>query len=297
MNTAQRWLAIGACAGVALAAFSLVRGGAPPSSFAATEAPGDAIAIVNGQPISRESLARFTALLARERGRLELDADERRRVLARLVDEELLMQRGLALGLERREPSARSAILSAVVDVITTAESREPTREELEQTLRENAASFARPGRVTVEAARVPLEAAVAGEAARQAGRIADRARAGESMEAIARELGEPIDPPLPRGATTLDTLRDRVGTLVVQAVAKLAPGEVTAPVRAMDGYWVVKLVAREPDSAPPLEEVWDGVQQIWLQREHAAQLEQALVTLRDEARVEILDPDLRAEP
>ena len=295
MRSAQLWLAIGAAAGVAIAAASLVQGGgAPRTASRAASAPADALAIVNGHPIPREAMARFAAAVARERGRLELDAAERKRLLSRLIDEELLLQRGIELGLERREPSARGAILSAVVDSITTAESREPTRAELEQTLRENPASFARPGRVTIEAARVPLAFPSSAEAPRRAAQITERARAGEPLAALAAALAQPIDPPLPPGPLSMDALRDRAGTLVVQAIAKLAPGETSDPVRAMDGYWVLRLVAREPDVSPPLDDVWEPVNQLWQQQQHTAQLESALAKLRGAAQIEIVDPELR---
>jgi parvulin-like peptidyl-prolyl cis-trans isomerase-like protein len=295
---ARLWLAVGAALGVAVAAASLVRsGGSAPELVPARAADaGDAIAIVNGQPISREALARFVSAIARGRGRLELDRAEQQRVLARLIDEELLLQRGLSLGLERREPDVRRAIVAAVVDSITTEQMTEPTREDLEKYLRDNPAQFVRPGRVVIEAARIPLAQPSPAEARERADEAVRRARAGESLGPIGAELGAPIDPPLPAGPIGVDALRDRAGELVVQAVARLAPGETTDPVRTMDGYWIVRLVAREPDAPPALEDVYELVRQAWTQKEHDDRLADAMAALRKQAKIEILDPELRPE-
>jgi hypothetical protein len=289
------WLAAGALAGIALAAASLVRCGAPATGSAGAAAPPDSVALVNGEPISREALARFTAAIARERGRLDLDPAEQRRILERLIDEELLLQRGVALGLERREPAARRAIVSAVVDALTSAESAEPDRAALEAFYREDPAAWARPGRVMLEAARIPAEVPEP-EASQRADEIVRRARAGESLAEIAADLAQPIEPPLPAEPIEVEALRDRVGGVVVAALLALQPGAVSEPVRAFDGVWVVRLVAREPDVVPPLEDVWEQVQQAWLAREHEKTLQAAIAALRSEARVEILDPALAAD-
>jgi hypothetical protein len=296
---ARLWLAAGAAIGIAVAAASLVQSGgapapAPPPARGADS--GDAVAIVNGQPITREALARFVVAIARGRGRLELDRAEKQRVLAHLIDEELLLQRGLALGLDRREPDVRRAIVAAVVDSITTESMTEPTREALQKYLRDNPAQFVRPGRVVIKAARIPLDRPSPAEAPGRAAEAARRARAGESLGPLGAELGAPIDPPLPTGPIAIDALRDRAGELVVQAVARLAPGETTDPVRTMDGYWIVRLVAREPDVQPALEDVYELVRQAWTQKEHDDRLADAMAALHADAKIEILDPELRSE-
>jgi hypothetical protein len=277
-------MAIGALAGIALAAASLVRA---PETARPALGP-DVAALVNGQPIGREALARFAATLARERGRLELDAAEEGRILDRLIDEELLLQRGLALGIERREPSARRAIVSAVVDGITSDEAREPDRAALESFYTENAARWARPGEILFEAARVPKELP---DADARAAEMVRRARAGESLDVIGAELGAPIEPPLPVGKVSPDALRDRAGEKVVAALLALPSGETSDPVRAFDGLWVVRPLARDPDVQPPLDAVYEPVRQAWLEREHERQLTQELAALREQARIEIAPP------
>lgn len=275
------WLAIGAGAGIALAAATLVGG---PETASPALGP-DVAALVNGQPIGREAVARYVATFAREQGRVELDAAQERRILDRLIDEELLLQRGLALGIERSEPSARRAIVSAVIDGITSADAREPDRAALETFYRENASRWTQPGDVLVEAVRVPKDAP---DADARAAEIVRRARIGESLDVIGAELGASIEPPLPPGKVSPDALRDRAGDVVVQALLALPPGETSEPVRAFDGLWVVRLLARDPDVQPPLDAVYEPVRQAWLERDHEERLMRELETLREQARIEV---------
>lgn len=291
--SALRWLVVGAIAGAAIAAATLVRGGAPNAPGAAAGVPSEAVAMVNGKPVTRDALARFTGAVARERGRLDLDPAEQRRILDRLIDEELLLQHGIALGLDRSEPSARRAIVSAVIDTLTTAEMRDPDRSELEAFYRDYGKTLVRAGAVQVEVAFVAVGAIAEDDAKQRAIEIARRARAGESLAALAAALGQPLDPSLPAGPTNFDALRDRFGNVVVQALARLAPGEISDPVRAMDGYWVTRLVAREPDVVPPLDDVADAVQQAWVQHEHDALLTREIERLRKQADVTITDAAL----
>jgi hypothetical protein len=110
---ARRGFAIGAVLGLALAMGSLLsRKNDPPM-------PADAVAIVNGSPIREADLERAMAALAADR-RDPLGAAERRLVLDRLVEEELLVQRASELGLDRRDRGLRSRLVTAMVDAVVT---------------------------------------------------------------------------------------------------------------------------------------------------------------------------------
>jgi hypothetical protein len=291
-RAARRWLLVGALGGLALAAAALLRRPAP--SAPAPAAGGDVVAWVNGEPIARESFARFVGAVARERSHLELDRDTRRELLQRLIDEELLLQQGLALGLERREPTARRAIVSAVVEGITTDEDpAEASRDRLEAFYAEHGRDFAQPGPVEVHAARVEVAPGQEGAAYARAVEISRRARAGEPFPDLAASLGSPIEPPLPTGQVPLDALAARVGSAVAQAVGKLAPGAVDDPVRAEDGWWVVQVVARGPDVIPPLDQVLEPVRNAYRMQQHDQRLARRLAELRARADIRIVDGDL----
>src|SRR5262245_27158515 len=105
-------LVLGTGGGIALAGFGIVRSG---SHAAGAVAGADgAVAVINGEPISSESFERLAASVAAERKQTELDPALRNELLQYLIDQELLFQRGVDLGLARHEPSARTAIIAAM---------------------------------------------------------------------------------------------------------------------------------------------------------------------------------------
>jgi hypothetical protein len=294
---ARRWLAAGALAGVALAALALLRG--QPAAPDAAPAPpdGDAVAWVDGAPISREAFARLAAQVARQRGDLELDAAARGELLERLIDEELLLREGLALGLARREPTARRAIVSAVVEGIgASGGGAEPDRAALEALYTETREQWRRPGGVRIEAALVTVPAG-SGPAEDTAARaralaLAGRARAGEPLAALAAAEAAAPQPPLPEAPVPLEALRARLAAPALEALGGLAPGEVSEPVRSAEGWWVVRLVAREPDEVPPLDAILPELRNVWIQRQHERAIRDHLDALRERVEIQIAEPE-----
>jgi hypothetical protein len=118
-------LTAGALVGAALAA-TRIAGHAPAI-------PADAVAMVGAVPISTAEYQRVLAALKSQR-QTPLSKDEERRVLDRLIDEELLIERALALDLPRRDPRIRGDVISTVIaDVVDAEETSEPTPAELRE--------------------------------------------------------------------------------------------------------------------------------------------------------------------
>jgi hypothetical protein len=291
---ARLLLALGALAGAALAAASLLRGG---EAEAPAGPPADGVvAWVNGRPIARETFARFVGAAARERGVLELDPDMQRRLLERLVDEELLLQRGLELDLARREPAARRAIVSAVVDTLTAGDVAEPDPADLEAFYAETRERWLGPGPMQVEALLGPREGPGGSEGAAhaRAAELARRARERWDVPAlVASGLARLPEPALPGGLAPPERLRERLGAAAYETLLGLEPGEVGGPARGPEGWWVLRLVARGPGSPPPLDRVLESVRAAWLQARHEERLGEALSALRARADVRVVDPAL----
>ncbi len=286
---ARLLLALGSAGGIALAAFGIVRSGG-------SEAPdtAGAIALVNGQPISRESFARFSAAVAAERRQTELDPGTRRRLLERMIDEELLFQRGLALGLARHEPSARRSIVAALIaSVGADAELGEPDEAVLRRFHQENQERFARPGRVDVDMAFVGIAGQPDALAFREAEEITRRLRAGEPLQRVREELADEPVAPLPDGLLSFETLRQYLGPTVARSAFEMQPGELSDPIRGSDGYYVLELRERTPGEIAPFEEVRSQVQGELLRSRGDEALRDYLEGLRAGGEVRILDPEL----
>jgi parvulin-like peptidyl-prolyl isomerase len=291
-DRAARWLLVlGAVAGVALAGYGVVRSGSGEAAPLA-----DAIALVNGQPVLRDSFARFTAAIAAERRSTTLDVAERRRLLERMIDEELLLQRGIALGLDRYEPTARSAIVSALIASVTAdAEAEEPDEAALREFHARNAGRFESGPRLRVDVAFVSVSGRPEALARERAEQLAQRLRAGEEFEIVRGELSDATVAGLPEGALDLDTLRDYLGPTAARAASELAVGEVSAPVRGSAGYYVLVLRERLAEPPAPFESLREQVRAEYLRSRGETALTDYLADLRDEAEIRVLDPELAA--
>jgi hypothetical protein len=276
-------LALGAAGGLAMAAFGLLEH--PPGPAL----PSRAVATVNGTPIGAQELARLVAGVESDTGRPADDA-MRRHVLERLVDEELLVQRGLELGLASRDRRVRADLVAAVIrQVVVEAEDEEPTPEALRAFYASERALFTSPGRLHVRQVfvRVPREAGLPAARARAAEAVA-RLRGGEPLDAVRRALGDASPAPLPDAALPPRTLREYLGPAALRAAQALAPGQVSEPVRSGSGLHVLVLAAREPAAAPPLAEIEEEVRAAWRRRRGERALRAYLDELRERAELRL---------
>ncbi len=149
-------LAAGMLLGAALAVYFILR-------LPETEEPvSDAVAWVSDRPISRASYENALQAVASDRKSGTLRADDRARVLERLIDQELLIDRAIELGLHERDPQIRNQLVTAMIDfLVRRAEDEAAAVSETELRTFYDAQGFRfnrRPQyRLAVEDAAVPL--------------------------------------------------------------------------------------------------------------------------------------------
>jgi peptidylprolyl isomerase len=285
-------LLAGAVVGIGLAAFGIARSGRVDAA-----PPRGAIAAVNGEPISAESFRRFADAIAAERRAESLSPEDRRRLLERMIDEELLFQRGVALGLARHEPSARRAIVSAVIAALTSdAEAEEPSEQALRAFHAEAPERFTRPGRLALDAAFVAVRDGAESAAWERAAEIARRLRTGEAFAAVDAALADRSPAPLPAGPLALETLRQYLGPTAAAAAEQLAPGAISDPIRGAGGYHVLLLRERTPGEVAAYDEIRPQVRVEYLRTQGERALRATLDELRADAAIAIDDAALAAK-
>lgn len=281
-----RLLVLGAAAGIALAAHGLVE--PHPSG----QLPADTLAIVNGSAIRAVDYQRALADVAADRRDGVVDEALRRHVRDRLIDEELLVQRGLALGLARSDRRVRGELTGAVIGAVLADLESEPTDAEVETLYAEQPAFFRQPGRVQVEQiffGAPGLETAE--EAERRAAAARHRLDGGEEFASL-RATGDPEPVPLPAEPLSPDRLVDYLGPTLTRATLTLGPGEVAGPVRSGWGYHLLRLVERAEPTTPPLAALREEARQEFRRRAGDRRLRRYLDELRREAEV-VVNEDL----
>ena len=162
-----------------------------------------------------------------------------------------LLGRAGELGRGARDPAARKALVSAVVDsVVADSSDLDPGDEVLRSFYEENLDYFRPSPRLLVEqvffrsgAQRVDHE--------RRAAQALARLRAGESAAAVVRDLSDPAPLPVPAQALPPAKLRDYVGPTAARTAMGLAEGEYSEVLATPGGARLIRLLRREQPDEP----------------------------------------------
>jgi hypothetical protein len=214
-----RWLVAGALAGLLAAGFGILR-----QADSGNELPTNALARVNEHIITRDNYDRALTRL----GANGTSDDAGTWVLQRLVDDELLVQRGLELGMAQSDSAVRNAIIDSLIASVTAeADAASPDDEELQQYLSENTDRFSFVASVSVAAWQTNDEAV--------AQSFVKRLRDDGSVT-NSDTIG-PI-PDLPPGLMPVELLRDYLGPGIAAAAADMPVA--SSAVFARRGRWLV---------------------------------------------------------
>jgi parvulin-like peptidyl-prolyl isomerase len=235
-------------------------------------------AVVNGVPIPRAALMRAVLALEND-SRNPVTPEREAAVLERLIEEELLVQHGVDLGLAETDFAARRALVQSVLALaVAERAGAEPSEDELRVFYRQNAGFFAPAPRFS--AGVVFLEGAPA------RARIAE-VRAQLARGADATALGEQMAVEIPRAALPEAEWRRLIGADAARAAAGLAPGQISQPIPASGGLLIVRVNGFVAAPAPAYEEVAEQVRAEWDRRADEAAARDYLERLKQRARIE----------
>lgn len=266
-------LAVGAGLGLAAAIWGAL--GQP--GLGRTDA--DAIATVEGVAIARADYARALGALAADK-RSPLTTTDARRALDRLIDEELLVKRGLDLGLGESDLAVRKSLVDAMVQfAVAEAAGREPGEDELRRFYAERPALVRSAPELRVRVVSFPSRDASSVASMRAA------LRAGRGFAAAAAASGaESVF--VPDTLLPAAKIADYAGPTVRDAATSLAPGEVAGPLDSGGVPTFVTLLERRAGAAPPFDAVREVVTEEWRRRQAEVALERYLGELRRKATI-----------
>ena len=277
-------LVLGSIVGIAVAVSGIIRT-TPRDSRALADS---AIASVNGAEIPRAEYERAVrAAAARFRPGIEA-ADKvrlRRRILDRLVDEQLLIQRALDIGLAQRDPRVRTDLSAAMIDLLVArgqVDTKAPEESVLRKFYQDHHALFQPPELIRVERWRFH--------------------RRDEAL-AAARSLRQSADPPpvstvhgpdpLPTGRLPRAKLLDYIGARALRTVLGLEVGGVSEPLKIDAGFQVLRLLERITPAAPAFDAIRDQVTGAYQRQRGDQRLRDFLKRARSQASIEVAESGL----
>jgi len=282
----QPLLIAGAVAGLLIAATGMVekRNHAEPNSL-----PAGNIARVGDTliPVSRYAVL-LDDLSADKRN--PLTDKDRKFALDRLIDEELLIQRGVELGLASDAPAVRKAIASAVISqVVADASTTLPDETALREFYLSARTFFSESGQFHVRWWKLDGQQADAMPAAEN---LIARARSEPGSGELFESYGFEAVRQLPDSLLPASKLLDYLGPTLLAQVTALGPGEFSGPVYANRAVHVFYLVQLKPESTPPFESIKDIVAQEYMYREGDRALREHLEWLRERTSVVVSNTD-----
>lgn len=244
----RTWLLLGGMLlGAGLAVFYIVR-------FPETVEPAaDAVAWVRGRPISRSSYESALQAVAADRKDGMLRPEDRDRVLERLIDQEILIDRAIELGLHERDPQIRNQLATAMIDFLVRRaedEASSASEQDLRAFYEEQRFRFERNPqyRIHVEGGSVPV----------------------------------------PEGFLLVKEIEQRLGPSVALRVAALEVGQ---SLRMEDGpeKVTVRLVEKRDGEVVPFEQARAAVQAAYLRAQGEAAVREFLEAARKHTDIRVM--------
>lgn len=215
-----------------------------------------AIARVNDRHIDRTEFAAAYQALLSDKSKAPTEADKRL-VLDRLIEEELLVQRGREIGLLEGDASVRKTIAMAVIEFVLAQGGSDAVSEaNLRKYYNDNKARFAPASRLQIAQIFVPYNEADEAATMMRLDTIRAALRGGEDFAAVDAQFGTPVLPALPRVLLTPAKMKEYLGPQLAEAAARLPQGAISDALAGPTGWHFLKIIRNRPGRAPAYETI-----------------------------------------
>jgi parvulin-like peptidyl-prolyl isomerase len=271
-------LAVGALLGLAIAGYGLFTAKGTRSRGVPTEA----IAAVNQRPVLRsdfmtQAQVQFATPYA------DTSEAQRRKVLDDMINEELMVQRGLEMDLPSYDPDVRSAMVAGVeLEVTADVLAQQPTADDLQKYYLAHRDRYSSEGVMRLRDLIVGPGATADATSANAKAAVAEL-RAGKPLEKVMQRHGLQDSGKFMQGGQ-VDTgdilqfsVRSKLDDSLFSTAVALAAGQVSEPISDKDGIHILDMIAYRPPVARAFEQaqaqVWTDLKQEAQNKVRAANL------------------------
>jgi hypothetical protein len=245
-------------------------------------AAGNSAAVVNGEVISKSDYLSYLDLMARDK-RNPMTNRDRRHVLDRLIEEKLLIERALEIGLPSADPRVRKTIVNTMIQTAANeADMVEPSDKVITDFYTANLAYFSSPTRISVR--RMVFR----GDDAASRASAAHEMLENSDWTAVNSQYADQDILTLPSSLLPVSRMNGYLGPAKTEAVAALNPGTYTPPLAEQGGYTILLLQDSQHSGAPPLTEIREQVLREYQRRARDAAVRDYLDLLRSQADVTV---------
>jgi len=253
----------------------------------ANDFSGKVLARVNGKSIPASEV---DFALERLADNSSVTHEKRLEVLHRLIDQELLIQRAIELGLLDSDRTVRKAVAMAVIDrVVADVLAKEPTEEKLWTFYASHQAVFTTAARIHVQQIYCGGDGDLT-KALTEAEHAAAAIVHGMSFSAARKHYSDHGSISLPDVPLPRHVLQRYLGPTLTETALTMKVGEISPPLLSPVGYHILRVVDQQPEQLQPYEIVRQEVRAEYIRRERDAALQHFLTALRQEATV-VLSP------
>jgi parvulin-like peptidyl-prolyl isomerase len=279
-------------AGVALGILLAAAGALTPTTRSFS---GTVVARVNGKAITSHDLQVALERRASNEGRSAITPEERQEVMNFLIDQELLVQRGVAIGLLESDRTVRKAVAMAAIDaIVAEVLKKEPTEEESRAFYESHKEVFTIPARVHVQHISFGGNGDLTRALAQAEQAFAAIVR-GMSFAAAREQYGDKDSILVPDTLVPLQVLRSHLGPTLAEAVLTMTRGAISPPLLSPSGYHLFRVVELRPEQVRPYQAVEQEVRAEYFRRKRDEALQQHLDDLHQRATI-VLSPEAPSE-
>jgi peptidyl-prolyl cis-trans isomerase C len=277
--------ALGAALGILLGGYGLFRG-APQTPAV----PPGYVALVNQKGILVSDFRAQTAAVLGKPFEQTTHA-ERGKILQDMIDEELLVQRGVLLDLPETTTEVRDVMTAAVNAQVNAAQTAPPTDADLKSFYEAHRANYAATGSMQVRDLLLRFGGyqnadQSAAQAQTDAAEAAYRLRAGMPVAQVMQHFGLVDSGRADPGAVLDFAAKLHLGAQLFQVAAGLSDGEISEPVTDADGVHLLVMQHREAPRVTDFASARPKIYADFVQSVAKQAQQEALKLLRREAQI-----------